>query len=87
MRHPQIVTRRTREIGVHMAIGARPMQVVMLVARKTLRPIAWGAVAGGLGAIGLSFFLSHMIAVPDVPDLTFGFGAFNLPGAAPGRRA
>lgn len=73
----QIVTRRTREIGVHMALGARPLQVVALIARKTLRPVAWGALIGGAGAIALSFFLRALIAMPDVPDLTFGAGAFN----------
>src|SRR5690348_15387571 len=73
----QIVTRRTREIGVHMAIGARPAQVIRLVARKTLRPVAWGAVIGGICALGMSFFLRALIAMPDVPDLTFGMGAFN----------
>ena len=73
----QIVTRRTREIGVHMAIGARPMQVVALIARKTLRPVAWGAAAGAVGALALCFFLRALISVPDVPDLTFGAGAFN----------
>ena len=73
----QIVTRRTREIGVHVAIGAQPRQVIALVAKKTLRPVAWGAVVGGLGAVGLSLFLRSLVAMPDVPDLTFGAGAFN----------
>ena len=73
----QIVTRRTREIGVHMALGARPGQVIGLVIRKTLRPVTWGVVVGSAGAIGLSIFLRSMIATPDVPDLTFGAGAFN----------
>ncbi|HKW46192.1 MAG TPA: ABC transporter permease, partial [Gemmatimonadaceae bacterium] len=73
----QIVTRRTREIGVHVAMGAQPRQVIGLVARKTLRPVAWGTVVGGFGALGLSFFLRSLIAMPDVPDLTFGAGAFN----------
>ena len=73
----QIVTRQTREIGIHIAIGARAPQVVSLVVRKTLRPVAWGAAAGGIGAVGLSVFLGKLIAMPDVPDLTFGAGAFN----------
>ena len=73
----QIVTRRTREIGVHMAIGARPLQVVGMIVRKTLRPVAWGAGAGTIAALGLCFFLRALISVPDVPDLTFGAGAFN----------
>ncbi|HKW10741.1 MAG TPA: ABC transporter permease [Gemmatimonadaceae bacterium] len=73
----QIVTRRTREIGIHMAIGARPAQVIGRVARKTLRPVLWGALVGGALALGLAFFLRALIAMPDVPDLTFGGGAFN----------
>ena len=73
----QIVTRRTREIGIYVAIGARPGQVVRLVARKTLRPVAWGALLGGVGAFALSLFLRSLISTPDVPDLTFGAGAFN----------
>jgi ABC-type antimicrobial peptide transport system permease subunit len=73
----QIVTRRTREIGVHVAMGAQPRQVIALVAKKTLRPVAWGTVVGGFGAFGLSLFLRSLIAMPDVPDLTFGAGAFN----------
>jgi predicted permease len=73
----QIVTRRTREIGIHMAIGARPAQVIGRVARKTLRPVLWGTLLGGVLALGLAFFLRALIAMPDVPDLTFGAGAFN----------
>ena len=73
----QIVTRRTREIGVHLALGARGLQIVLLVGRKTLRPVAWGALSGGVGALALSFVLRTLIAMPDVPDLTFGAGAFN----------
>lgn len=73
----QIVTRRTREIGIHLALGAGRRSVLWLVARKTLRPVASGAIAGGIGAFGLSLALRSLIAMPDVPDLTFGAGAFN----------
>jgi predicted permease len=73
----QIVTRRTREIGVHMAIGARPLQVLALVIRETLRPVALGAIGGGVLAAALSTLLQKLIVMPDVPDLTFGTGAFN----------
>jgi predicted permease len=73
----QIVVRRTREIGVHLAIGARPSQVVALVVRKTLAPVVWGAAIGLLGAVGLSAILRAMVVAPDMPDLTFGAGPFN----------
>lgn len=73
----QIVTRRTREIGIHLALGARRRQVVWIVATKALRPVAWGVMIGGIGALGLSLAFRAFIAAPDVPDLTFGGGAFN----------
>jgi len=73
----QIVTRRTREIGIHLALGAGRGRVLWLVATKTLRPVAWGAMIGGVGALALSLVLRSIIAAPDVPDLTFGAGAFN----------
>jgi predicted permease len=73
----QIVSRRTREIGVHMALGATGAQVVALILRQTLRPVAFGAAIGGFGAIGVSLVLRSMVAMPDAPDLTFGAGAFD----------
>ena len=72
-----IVTRRTREIGVRIALGAKPSQVVLFVMRKTLRPVAIGATCGIVGAIGVSLLLRSLIAMPDAPDLTFGAGAFS----------
>jgi predicted permease len=40
------VARRTREIGVRIAIGATPRQVVMLFVRETIRPLVGGLLAG-----------------------------------------
>jgi ABC-type antimicrobial peptide transport system permease subunit len=73
----QIVAARTREFGVHIALGATPLRIIRLVAVKTLRPVAWGAAIGAFGAVGLSLFVRSLVATPDVPDLTFGAGAFN----------
>jgi putative ABC transport system permease protein len=72
-----IITRRTREIGVRIALGARPSQVALYVVQRTLRPVAIGATFGMAGAIGVSVLLRSMIAMPDAPDLTFGAGAFS----------
>jgi ABC-type antimicrobial peptide transport system permease subunit len=73
----QIVTRRTREIGVHVALGGRPIQVATMVVRKTLRPIMWGAGVGLVGAVGVSTLLRSIVATADMPDFTYGAGAFN----------
>lgn len=40
------ITCRTREIGLHQALGARPIQVLRVVFGWTLRGVAIGAVAG-----------------------------------------
>jgi len=72
-----LVTQRTREIGVHIALGAQNRDVIRMVLGQSLRPVVWGAVIGLAGAIGLSGLLAAMVALPDVPDLTYGAGAVD----------
>jgi len=45
-----VVTQRTQEIGVRIALGAAPRAVVALVAAEGLRLTAAGMIAGTLGA-------------------------------------
>lgn len=49
-----LVRRRTHEIGVRMALGARGGEVVRMFVLEGMRPIALGVVAGVLGAVALS---------------------------------
>jgi hypothetical protein len=42
-----LVEQRRREIGVRMAIGATPRDIVTLVVSQSMRPIAIGVLAGG----------------------------------------
>jgi putative ABC transport system permease protein len=42
-----------------------------------LRPVMWGALIGGIGAAGVSAVVWSLVSVGDMPDLTFGAGAFN----------
>jgi predicted permease len=74
-----VVARRTREIGVHLALGAQKRDVVSLILRQTLRPVAWGAGFGLVGAVALSMLLERALVNPEIPDLTYGAGA--LPSA------
>ena len=51
------VARRTREIGVRVAFGARPAQVVGLMIRDAVWPVAFGLVAG----LGGMYYASRII--------------------------
>ena len=71
-----MVARRTREVGIRLALGATKREVILLILRQTLRPAAWGAVAGFFGALALSVLITRLVLLnPEMPDLTFGAGA------------
>jgi putative ABC transport system permease protein len=55
------VTQRTQEIGVRMALGAQPGQVVRLILRRGVWLTAIGIAAGIAGALAMSRFLSGML--------------------------
>lgn len=71
------VARRTREIGIRVALGARSLGILGSMVRATLTPLAWGAALGALGAAGVSVQLTRMLSAPDAPDLTYGAGTRN----------
>jgi predicted permease len=56
-----LVTLRTREIGIRMAIGARPEQIQRLVLAESLILASVAAVAGLGGAWGLTRYLKSML--------------------------
>lgn len=55
------VTQRTREIGIRIAIGAAPSQVLAAVLRQSLTVTGIGAAIGILGAAGLTRYLKSML--------------------------
>jgi predicted permease len=55
------VARRTREIGIRMAIGAAYPQVVGLVMRQGLRMVVLGAAIGLAGAVAASRLVQGML--------------------------
>jgi putative ABC transport system permease protein len=88
------VARRTHEIGVRMALGARSGQVLRLVLRQGLLMALVGVVAGAVGALFLTRLLvSFLHDVSPTDPLTFLTVALLLMGLAlvacyvPARRA
>jgi ABC-type antimicrobial peptide transport system permease subunit len=88
------VTRRQREIGVRVALGADPGRVLGMVLRQSLKLAALGIVVGVVVAIGLSGFLEALLydTAPRDP-LTYGLVPLFLGATAllsawiPARRA
>jgi predicted permease len=89
-----VVGQRTREIGVRMALGARPSQIVRLVMGSSAGALALGAAFGAAGAAGISMLIVH--ALPGVrPADPLAYAgvvlllavAVGLASAVPARRA
>ena len=85
---------RTREIGLRLALGARPLDVVQMVVRGALVLAGSGVVLGVVAAIWISRFLTSLlfeIAPTDVTTLAAVSASLLLVGASaawlPARRA
>jgi putative ABC transport system permease protein len=88
------VAQRTHEIGVRVALGARPVQVLRLVETDGLRLAMAGVVLGVIGALTLSPLMSSLLfGVHATDPLTFAFVVITLivvalvAGYIPARRA
>ena len=64
------VAQRTRELGVRMALGASPRQVLRLVVGQGMPLSMVGVVAGIAGALALSRVLAGMLFGVGARDLT-----------------
>jgi predicted permease len=62
------VRQRTREIGIRMAMGARPRHILAMVIRQGMLLVVIGLVAGYVGAISLTQFISTFLFQVDPTD-------------------
>jgi putative ABC transport system permease protein len=88
------VSQRTREIGIRIALGARPLQVIGPMIREGLALTLGGTALGLVGALfGARLLASFLYGVGTTDPLTFSAVAFVLLGVSlaatliPARRA
>jgi putative ABC transport system permease protein len=78
-----LVSQRTREIGVRMALGAKRGSVLTLVMRRGVRLTVLGMVIGGLATVALGRTMSSVLYGVNATDpLTFACVAVLLAGVA-----
>lgn len=89
-----LVTQRTRELGIRMALGARRADIMRAVLRGSLATVAVGIAAGVAGALGVAQLLSNLLfGVPPHDGLILSTAVIVLLGTAlaanllPARRA
>jgi predicted permease len=79
----QMVARRTREIGVRVALGARPADIVRLVLVRGLMLLVIGAAVGLAGALGLSRSIKALLfQVPPLDPASFASVTLVMMGIA-----
>jgi putative ABC transport system permease protein len=76
-----LVGQRTQEIGVRRALGAQARDVVAMLVRESMRPVAAGIVVGLLSAAALSRVLAAMlfqVSSTDLATYAIACGALGL---------
>ncbi|HEX5435232.1 MAG TPA: FtsX-like permease family protein, partial [Candidatus Angelobacter sp.] len=78
-----LVSQRTREIGIRLALGAQRNELLMMVVRQSMRVIMLGLAAGLVAALLASRLLSNLLFKTRSTDpLTFVAVAVLLVGLA-----
>ena len=75
------VGRRSREIGIRMALGARRGDVLRLVLKQGMKPVAVGSIAGLVGSLAASRLVASQlygVSSSDPLTLTSIFGLLGI---------
>ena len=72
-----IVTQRTRELGIRLALGASKNDVLRLIVRQGMLPVILGATCGLVVSTAISGVLRAILIFPGSYDLLFGVSAFD----------
>ena len=72
-----MVSQRTQEIGVRMALGATAGRVLRSVALPGLRPVGVGMIIGIASGAGLSGYLHSTLASPETNDFLYGVSYYD----------
>ena len=62
------VSQRSRELGIRLALGARPRELFGLVVRQGMRPVAIGAMLGLVGAVAITTVMQSLLFGVDPLD-------------------
>jgi ABC-type antimicrobial peptide transport system permease subunit len=72
------VSQRAKEIGIRIALGARPAHVLGTILGQFLRPVGLGVLLGAMGAAALSQLMRHVLYGISSLDLVSYSAAIGL---------
>jgi putative ABC transport system permease protein len=73
------VSQRSRELGIRLALGARPRALFAMVVTQGMRPVAVGAALGLAGAVAITTVMQSLLfGVNPVDPVTYAVAAATL---------
>jgi putative ABC transport system permease protein len=77
------VSQRSRELGIRLALGARPQSVFSLVVRQGMQPVAAGVVGGVIAALGFTGTMESLLfGITPLDPPTYAAAIATLAAAA-----